>query len=56
MNKTATARAINDVLVVEKLTRSFQQGGVTIEVLRGVDLTGGAGESVAVLGPSVLGR
>ena len=40
------------VLELDGITRTFKQGKRVLEVLRGADLRVGAGEVVALVGPS----
>ena len=53
---TAQAAATHAVLEARGLVRRFQEGGGTLEVLRGLDLVVRAGERLGVIGASGSGK
>jgi lipoprotein-releasing system ATP-binding protein len=46
----------NTVLACERLVKTFQQGDLDVEVLKGVDLRVGRGERLAIVGASGSGK
>ena len=57
MNETAAAAgSVHPVLECRRLEKTYDQGGLDVPVLLGVDLTVAAGESVAIIGASGSGK
>jgi len=57
MNETAAAAGSGQaVLECRRLEKTYDQGGLDVPVLLGVDLTVAAGESVAIIGASGSGK
>ncbi len=47
---------MNELIRAEGLTKVYRSGGAELEVLKGIDLTIGKGEQVAIHGPSGVGK
>jgi len=47
---------MNDVLACRQLCKSFAEGGDTLSILRGIDMTIGQGERIAITGASGSGK
>jgi lipoprotein-releasing system ATP-binding protein len=47
---------MNELIRAEGLTKVYRSGNTQLEVLKGVDFTIGAGETVAIHGPSGVGK
>ncbi|MGD8413201.1 MAG: ABC transporter ATP-binding protein [Candidatus Latescibacterota bacterium] len=46
----------NNVIVTEGVTKEYSSNGISVQAVRGVDLTIGSGEFTAIVGPSGSGK